>query len=183
MRTAVFIERDGVLTLPKVEGQYQMAPRTVEEMIANRAAIKPLQQLKNAGFVLIATTNQPGISRGHISRREIDLMHSLLGKMFPLDEILMCPHDEWDRCPCRKPKPGLFREAAFNLHLDLDHSFVISDKWQDAKAAQNAGCTSLLLESPWNGTGHHDFILPNLEAIVTKILQLQQNNTYAFAAA
>ena len=75
-------------------------------------------------------------------------------------------------CPCRKPKPGLLVEAAFQWHLDLDRSFVVSDKWQDAEAARTAGCTSLLLQSPWVGDVHHDFVLPDLEAIVDKILQL-----------
>jgi D-glycero-D-manno-heptose 1,7-bisphosphate phosphatase len=181
MKRAVFIERDGVLNLPKVEGKFQIAPRTIGELHINRAAIEPLKQLHAAGFVLIATTNQPGISRGHISRREIDLMHNLLMKTFPLKEIFMCPHDDADRCPCRKPKPGLFSEAAFKHQILLDHSFVISDKWQDAKAAQNAGCTSLLLESPWNGTGHHDFIVQNCEIATSRILQLQHANAFTFA--
>ncbi|HTG44678.1 MAG TPA: HAD-IIIA family hydrolase [Verrucomicrobiae bacterium] len=183
MRTAIFIERDGVLNLPKVEGQYQIAPRVVTDLAVNRAALEPLKRLKQAGFMLIGTTNQPGISRGHISRREIDLMHTILMKAFPLDEIVMCPHDDADRCPCRKPKPGLFREAAFNSQLLLDHCFVISDKWQDAKAAQNAGCTSLLIESPWNGSGHHDFIVPDLASAASKVLQLQHSNSFALANA
>lgn len=183
MKTAIFFERDGILTLPKVEGQYQIVPRSVEEMAINRAAVKPLQRLKAAGFLLIATTNQPGISRGHVTRREVDLMHLMISKAFPLDDIFMCPHDEWDRCPCRKPKPGLFREAAFKWQLDLDHSFVISDKWQDAKAAQNAGCTSILIQSQWNGGGHHDFIVAELESAVTKILALQAAGSIACAAA
>lgn len=172
MRTAVFLERDGVLNIPKVEGQYQIAPRTIREFQINRAAVKPLRELKEAGFLLIATTNQPGISRGYLSRRELDLMHLLLEKAFPLDDLFMCPHDEWDRCPCRKPRPGLLREAAFKWQIDLDHSFFISDKWQDAKAAQNAGCTSLLVKSPWNGTGHHDFVLPDLASACAKVQQL-----------
>lgn len=183
MRTAIFFERDGVLNLPKVEGQYQIAPRTANDLVINQEAIQPLQQLKASGFVLIATTNQPGITRGHVTRREIDLMHGFLMKTFPLDEVLMCPHDEWDRCPCRKPKPGLFREAAFNWQLILDHSFVISDKWQDAKAAQNAGCTSILIKSPWNGTGHHDFVVADLASAVAKVLRLQQENCFEFAGA
>src|SRR5690242_18280904 len=100
-------------------------------------------------------------------------MHERLRKVFPLDDILVCPHDETDRCPCRKPRPGLLLEAAFKWHLDLDRSFVISDKWQDAEAAHNAGCTSVLIRSPWNGTGHRDFIVPDLYAAVYKILQMQ----------
>lgn len=178
MRTAVFIERDGVLNLPKVEGQFQIAPRTFDELVLNRAAIQALQELKAAGHLLIATTNQPGISRGHILRREIDLMHLRIQKVFPLDDIFMCLHDEGDRCPCRKPKPGLFREAAFKWQINLDHSFVISDKWQDAKAAQNAGCTSILIRSPWNGNGHHDFVVDSLESAVAKVLQLQHQNVF-----
>ena len=85
---------------------------------------------------------------------------------------MRCPHDEMDRCPCRKPNPGLIREAAFKYHLDLDRSFVVSEKWQDAEAAHNAGCISILLNSPWVGKGHRDFVLPDLNAIVQKILQL-----------
>ena len=62
MKVAVFLERDGILTLPKVERQFQIVPKTLEEMEINKAAIAPLQELKEAGFMLIATTNQPGIS-------------------------------------------------------------------------------------------------------------------------
>jgi len=153
----------------------------VNELNLNRAATEPLKRLKEAGFLLIATSNQPGISRGYISRREIDLMHALVMKTFPLDDIMMCPHDDADRCPCRKPKPGLFREAAYTWQLSLDHSFVISDKWQDSKAAQNAGCTSVLIKSPWNGTGHIDFVAPDLESAAARVVQFQQANCFEFA--
>jgi D-glycero-D-manno-heptose 1,7-bisphosphate phosphatase len=123
--------------------------------------------------VLIATTNQPGISRGYQSRRELDRMHDLLRRKLPLDDILVCPHDETDGCPCRKPKAGLLVEAAFKWHLGLECSFVVSDKWQDAEAARTAGCTSVLLQSPWISAVHRDFVLADLEAIAEKILQLR----------
>jgi D-glycero-D-manno-heptose 1,7-bisphosphate phosphatase len=178
MRTAIFLERDGILNLPAIEGAYQIAPRTLNELNLNRSAIPPLLELKAAGYALIATTNQPGVSRGHTTRREIDLMNRLIEKTFALDDIFTCLHDDADACPCRKPKPGLFREAAHKWQLDLDHSFVISDKWQDAKAAQNAGCTSILIQSPWNGGGHHDFIVETLKQAVAKVLQLQNQNTF-----
>jgi D-glycero-D-manno-heptose 1,7-bisphosphate phosphatase len=175
MKSAIFFERDGILNLCRVERGQQMSPRTLDDFQVNPAAREPLETLRNAGFLLLATTNQPGISRGYLSRRELDLMHIVLRKRLPLDDLLMCTHDEMDRCPCRKPNPGLIREAAFKHHLDLDRCFVVSDKWQDAQAAHNAGCISLLLESPWIGKGHQDFVLPNLDAVVAKILQLQEN--------
>jgi D-glycero-D-manno-heptose 1,7-bisphosphate phosphatase len=77
-----------------------------------------------------------------------------------------------DACTCRKPKPGLLIEGAHKWRLELSRSFVISDKWQDADAARRAGLTSLLLDSPWLGGGHHDFVLPDLSSLVGKILQL-----------
>src|ERR1051325_5656953 len=140
MKAAVFLERDGVLNGVRVERQAQVSPRTMGEFQVNETASEALQALKEVGFVLLATTKQPGLSRGDLSRRELDLMHALLLKRFCLDQILVCPHDEMDDCPCRKPKSGLLLEAAFNWHLDLDRCFVVSDKWQDAVAAHNAGC-------------------------------------------
>jgi D-glycero-D-manno-heptose 1,7-bisphosphate phosphatase len=173
MKLGVFIERDGILNQARIERQYQVSPLTLEDFRINLEALPLLKKLKAAGLILIATTNQPGLSRGYQSRRELDRMHDILRQKFPLDDILVCPHDETDRCPCRKPKPGLLVEAAFQWHLDLDHSFVVSDKWQDAEAARTAGCTSLLLQSPWLGTVHRDLVLPDLGAIVDKILLLK----------
>ena len=67
-------------------------------------------------------------------------------------------------------------EAAFKWHLDLERSCVVSDKWQDAQAAHLAGCTSLMMKSPWIGKGHHDFVLSNLSELVQKIDQLYSSN-------
>jgi len=173
MKQAVFLERDGVLNAVRVEKQQQVTPLTLEDFHPYEDIAPLLKKLKMAGLLLIVTTNQPGLSRGYQNRRELDRMHERLRKVFPIDDILVCAHDETDLCPCRKPKAGLLTEAAFKWHLNLEHSFVISDKWQDAEAARNAGCTSLLLESPWVGKVHRDFLLPNLPAIVEKILQLR----------
>ena len=173
MKQGIFFERDGILNQVRVERRHQVSPLTMEDFQVNEAIVPLLARLKSQGFRLIATTNQPGLSRGYQSRRELDRMHELLRRTLPLDDIFLCPHDETDRCPCRKPNPGLIIEAGFKWHLDLDRSFVISDKWQDAEAARIAGCTSLLLAGPWVGDVHHDFVLPSLEAIVAKIFQLR----------
>jgi len=176
MKTGIFVERDGVLNLVDVQRRHQVVPLTLEQFSVNQQAAPVLKKLKAAGFILIATTNQPGLSLGTLSRRELDRMHDLLRSCLPLDDILVCPHDETDRCPCRKPRPGLLTEAAFKWQLDLERSFVIGDKWQDAEAARVAGCTSLLLKSPWIGSVHHDFVLPSLSEIADKILQLHSGS-------
>jgi len=178
MKKAVFIERDGVLNEVQPGPKNQIAPLTLEEFKVRKDAEPSLAKLKKAGFVLIVTSNQPGLSRGYQSRRELDRMHDIVRRGFPVDDIMVCPHDEADHCPCRKPRPGLLIEAAFKWHLNLDQSYVVSDKWQDAEAARTAGCTSLLIQSPWVGKVHHDFVLPDLAAVAAKILSLRQNVEY-----
>jgi D-glycero-D-manno-heptose 1,7-bisphosphate phosphatase len=173
MKKAVFIERDGILNEVQAGPKNQIIPLTLEEFKVKKEADPALRKLKQAGFVLIVTTNQPGLSRGYLNRRELDRMHDIVRRSFVIDDLMVCPHDESDHCPCHKPRPGLFIEAAFKWHLNLDHSFVISDKWQDAEAARTAGCTSLLLDSPWIGNVHHDFVMKDLGSIVEKILSLK----------
>lgn len=173
MRSAVFFERDGILNLARVANQRQIEPTALADFQLNPQAEEPLRQLKTAGYILLATTNQPGLSQGSQCRRELDLMHGQLERAFRLDGVLLCPHAGVDDCPCRKPKAGLIMEAAYKWHLDLERSFVISNKWQDAQAAHIAGCTSILIKSPWIGSGHHDFVVPDLAAAVGKILQIQ----------
>jgi D-glycero-D-manno-heptose 1,7-bisphosphate phosphatase len=143
----------------------------LEQFKVNPAAKPLLADLKRAGLLLIATTNQPGPSRGQMSRNELDMMHAVLRRQLPLDDLLVCVSDD-PHHPCYKPQPGMFLEAAFKWGIDLDHSFVISDKWQDAKAAQIAGCTSVLVQSPWIGRDHHDFVVQDFESAVSKVLHL-----------
>jgi D-glycero-D-manno-heptose 1,7-bisphosphate phosphatase len=176
MKVGVFIERDGVLNKVRLNGQHPVTPLTAMEFEVNPEALPLMNKLKAAGLVLIATTNQPGLSHGQLSRRELDRMHDTLRRALPLDDIFLCPHAEADRCPCRKPKPGLMVEAMFKWHIDLERSFVISDKWYDAQAARAAGCTSIMLKSPWLGTDHHhDYLVPDLKSAVEKVLLLHHS--------
>lgn len=173
MKMAAFIERDTLLRLATHGGQ-QKSPTTLAEFQIDESLRPALQRLKSAGFILIATSNQPGLSQGILARRDVDRMHELLRATLPLDDILTCPHDEEDHCPCRKPRAGLFQEAAFKHHLLLGQSFVISHRWQDAEAARLTGSTSLLLDSPWLGRGHHDLIVRDFDTAVDKVLERQR---------
>jgi D-glycero-D-manno-heptose 1,7-bisphosphate phosphatase len=181
MKPAVFIERDGILNKPLIERQQQVTPLTCNQFQLNTEVAPLLNEMKASGLMLIVTTNQPGLSRGYQSRGELDRMHRLLRSTFAVDDLMVCPHEDADRCPCRKPKPGLLLEASYKWRVDLNRSFVISDKWQDAEAARRAGATSLLVQSPWLGDGHHDFVMPDLSSLVEKVLQLA--SPYSLAPA
>lgn len=172
MKVAVFIERDGVLNHARLEHGHVRPPQRLEDLQIHEELAAPLKSLKSAGFLLFATTNQPGVSGGTISRRELELMHAVLLRKFELDGVLVCPHAPEDNCPCRKPRPGLLTEAAFEHHLRLERCFVISDKWQDAEMAELAGATSLLIRSELNGSAHHDCIVADFPNAVRRVLDL-----------
>lgn len=168
MRAAVFIERDGVLA--DSTGGNGTAAR-MEEFKVRADAAGPLKQLHDAGFLLFATTNQPGVTADKPTRRELDLMHAVLIRQLQVDEVLVCPHAADDSCGCHKPQPGLLLEAARRHGVDLDHSYVVSDKWIDAEMAEATGATSVLLRSKHNGPGHHDFLVDDLAGATAKILE------------
>jgi D-glycero-D-manno-heptose 1,7-bisphosphate phosphatase len=172
MRVAVFFERDGVLAR-SVSGNGTAV--RLEDFQIMAEAISPLDRLREAGFFLFATTNQPGVTLGAPTRRELDLMHATLTRRLSLHGVLVCPHALDDPCPCRKPQPGLLREAARRHGVDLDHSFVVSDRWVDAEMAEAAGATSVLIRSKHNGNGHHDYVVADLASAATKILEIARD--------
>src|SRR6185295_17681447 len=116
MKYAIFFERDGMLNHVQVKSGHPITPLRSHEFEVNEAAVGPLHELSKAGYLLLATTNQPGISLGTVPRRELDTMHEVLKHRLHLDDVLVCPHDSGDQCNCRKPKPGLMFEAAFKWH-------------------------------------------------------------------
>jgi len=126
MKKAVFIERDGILNQAAAGPQEPVTPLTFAEFKIHSGIEAPIGHLKKAGFIIVIVTNQPGLSKGHQSRRELDRMHDILRRKVELDDLMVCPHTEADHCPCRMPRPGLLIEAAFKWHINLDHSFVVS---------------------------------------------------------
>jgi D-glycero-D-manno-heptose 1,7-bisphosphate phosphatase len=173
MTAGVILERDTLLNLA-TKGTQQKTPLRVEEFRIDESVLEPLQRLKAAGLLLIVTTNQPEVSRGNLPRRELDLMHMVLKAKLPIDDILICPHEESDFCPCRKPRAGMFLEAAFKWHLSLGQSYVISHRWQDSDAARVAGATSIMVKSPWLGKGHVDFFVQDFTRAADKVIDVNR---------
>ena len=145
-RRAVFLDRDGVLVEASVRGGRPCPPASLEEFRPVEDAATALERLKNAGFVLIVVTNQPDVARGTQNLEVIEEIHSAIAARFPIDDILVCCHDDADHCACRKPKPGLLIESALRHGIDLESSFLIGDRWRDIDAGFSAGCRTILLD-------------------------------------
>ncbi len=143
---AVFLDRDGVINRPIVRNRRPYPPRSLEEFVLLPGVPSSVSDLKKAGFLVIVVTNQPDVARGTQSRETVDLMHDRLRAELPLDEILVCWHDDLADCECRKPKPGLMLSAGHKFGIDMARSFMIGDRWRDVDAGSAAGCRSLLID-------------------------------------
>ncbi|MGA2269601.1 MAG: HAD family hydrolase [Bryobacteraceae bacterium] len=145
-RRAVFLDRDGVLNEAIIRNGRPCPPAGPEELKLSPDAAAALELLKQAGFLLIVVTNQPDVARGAQTRAAVEAIHAALAAALPIDDFLTCWHDDADACGCRKPKPGLLLEAARKHQIDLQHSFLVGDRWRDIDAGAAAGCRTVLID-------------------------------------
>lgn len=145
-RRAVFLDRDGVLNRAVVRNGKPYPPMGLHELEIIAGAAEALRRLKNAGFVLIGVTNQPDVARGTQKREIVDAINTKILAELPLAEILICFHDDKDKCHCRKPFPGLLIQASKHHGIDLKKSYMIGDRWRDIECAHNAGCKAILID-------------------------------------
>jgi D-glycero-D-manno-heptose 1,7-bisphosphate phosphatase len=147
-RPAVFLDRDGVLNEAFLDNGTPVPPRVVADFRLLPGVTEACRAFSEAGLVLVVVTNQPDISRGSLRQGELDAMNERLRKVLPIDDICVCPHDNAEGCPCRKPRPGMIMDAARRLGLDLNRSVAVGDRWRDIDAARRAGVHSVHIE--WN---------------------------------
>jgi len=158
MRPAVFLDRDG--TINKEVGyldhldRFELYPWTIDAV----------RLLNRAGFVVVVVTNQAGVARGLLSERFLGDLHQHMTDLFTvggakIDRIYYCPHHpeasvETYRChcDCRKPSPGMVRQAEQELSLDLDQSFVVGDRWCDLQLAQAVGSKGILVRTGYGAS-------------------------------
>lgn len=149
---AVFLDRDGVLSIPNVVNNKPYAARSVGDFRLYPDLAEPLQRLKQAGFLLVVVTNQPDIANGLNTQAEVEAMHAVMCEALPIDHVEVCYHADRDGCACRKPKPGMMQAAAKHLGIDLSRSFMLGDQWRDIAAGHAAGCYTLLLDRGYGET-------------------------------
>jgi len=84
-----------------------------------------------------------------VTRAAVDEINDALRSVLPLDAIYACFHDGLG-CACRKPRPGMLLDAARDLDLDLQRSWLFGDRWVDIAAGSAAGVHTVLIERAWS---------------------------------
>jgi len=175
MNRAVFFDRDGIINKVIYRENKPCSPRKVIEFKLMPGIAKILNELRKYEFKIIIFTNQPDISRGLMKIEDLEKMHKIIKEVLYPDRILYCPHDDTDNCDCRKPKPGMLIEAANELHINLNKSFVVGDTWKDIEAGRSAGCITILVDATYNRGVNSDYRVKNLDEAV-EIIKLSINN-------
>jgi D-glycero-D-manno-heptose 1,7-bisphosphate phosphatase len=153
VRPAVFLDRDGTMVhdvgyLSRLE-DLQWFPWTIEAV----------RLLHRAGFLLCVTTNQSGIALGFCTDAFVRRVHDEMSAAIDaaggkIDGWFYCPHHPQAaidalrvECDCRKPRPGMIRQAQTLFDIDLSRSFVIGDKLADVGLAEAVGARGILVRT------------------------------------
>ena len=153
MRRAVFLDKDGTL----IENvPYNADPLRV--MLA-RDAGRALRALKEHGFLLVVVSNQPGVALARFTLQSLDcverrIQELLASSAVEIDAFYYCPHLPQApnvryavRCLCRKPQPGLLRQAARGWQIELAQSWLVGDTLDDVEAGNRASCRTVLVDN------------------------------------
>ena len=153
MRPAVFLDRDG--TMIHDVGYLSR----LEDVRWFPWAIDAIQSLNRAGFLVCVTTNQGGVGLGFYDEQFVRAVHARMSDELAeanarVDGWYYCPHhplavDERLRvaCDCRKPGPGMIRQAQGEFAIDLQSSFVVGDKLADVGLGAGVGATPILVRT------------------------------------
>lgn len=148
MKIAVFLDRDG--TLNEERGDYISK---YEDIKIYPFAFNAIRIINSLGFLAIVTTNQAGIAKGILRKKDVDDIHRKMKEDFErnnakISAFYYCPaHPDHSKkgLNCRKPLIGMALKAKKEFGVDLKKSFVIGDKVEDILFAKNFGGKGILV--------------------------------------
>jgi D-glycero-D-manno-heptose 1,7-bisphosphate phosphatase len=169
----VFLDRDGVLVRSFVRGGKPYPATTVAELDVLPGVVEACRTLREQGLLTIVVTNQPDVARGTVTMNEVDELNVALAAIIPLDEVVVCPHDDRHMCRCRKPQPGLLLSAAARHGIDVGTSVMVGDRWRDVEAGRRAGCRTVFVDRGYDERRPNcpDLVVNEFPASVAWILE------------
>ena len=175
MHKGVFLDRDGVINHMVTTAGGIDSPQHPDEFEIIAGVAESVRLFSSLGFRVAVVSNQPGIAKGKSSpdllARTTERMRALLAADGArVDGVYYCLHhpqaalEEYRvACACRKPKPGLLLEAARELDIELDGSYMVGDMPTDVAAGRAAGCLTVMLSGAAAPSDPRpDYICPDL---------------------
>ncbi len=154
-RPGVFLDRDGTINVRAAEHDYI---HDVDQFQWLPGALEGMVELARAGLPLIVVSNQRGVSRGIVSDATLRAIEDRIQVALAeydcgVEAFRYCTHALEEHCECRKPRPGMLRDAARDLDIDLHRSWMIGDSDADIEAGRAAGCRTVRVAASPDGDG------------------------------
>jgi histidinol-phosphate phosphatase family protein len=144
-------------------------------------------------------TNQAGVARGKFTEEDVDSVHQRIASMVDehahrvglIDRFYYCPYHpegtvaEYCRDHVwRKPHPGMILQAARDMELELNRSWMIGDQERDIAAGKSAGCRTILItrDAALAQRAGADVVVQNFAQAVAAIVD-RENAQHGTAAA
>jgi len=140
----IFLDRDGVIN--KEIGYLHK----IEDFEFIDGVFDSIRYLQKKNFRIVIITNQSGIGRGIYTIDDFIRLNNWMIEEFITENIkitdtFFCPHSPQDDCLCRKPKPGMIKQAVEKYNIDIKTSWLIGDSERDIVAGLNAGIGNTIL--------------------------------------
>lgn len=160
----VILDRDGVLNREDAEGGWICDP---QDWRWEQGAREGLLLFARAGVRVSVVTNQSCVGRGLASTEQITRVHDhMLRKAAAagarIHDVFVCPHAPEEGCDCRKPRPGLVRQAIEASGVPATQTALVGDATRDLEAGRQAGVRVVLVRT---GKGAETEKNEQLEAI------------------
>jgi D-glycero-D-manno-heptose 1,7-bisphosphate phosphatase len=162
------LDRDGTLNV-RIRDGYLLS----SDDIKRAKDIDCLIRLEDLGFQLSVVTNQACVSKKLIDIAAVKkLTQEILypATRIPESQLFICIHQEFENCPCRKPKPKLLQDCLIHNQAESISSFFIGDSPSDLEAAKRAGVR--FLGVCWDGECMGPVCSHTLSGAVEKIIEL-----------
>ena len=174
----LFLDRDGVIN--------ELLPmdyvKTKQEFVFKKEALEELALLSKIFDNLFIVTNQQGVGKRLMSEEDLMDVHNYMLEEIQraggrITKVYSCIHLKELDCDCRKPKPGMLRQA-FKEYPESDpvKSIVVGDSSSDIEMAHYLGILSVGLIHIYNMQSiwlpKPDYLVNNLTELRMKVLPL-----------
>jgi D-glycero-D-manno-heptose 1,7-bisphosphate phosphatase len=177
-RPAVFLDRDGVLNELVVDRRLgtRESPYDPDDVRLVDGAAAAVRALQDAGWTLVAVSNQPAAAKGQTTLDALAAVHRRVAELLAaeggsIEDWRYCHHhpdavvaELRGPCDCRKPRPGLLLDAARDAGLDLARSWMVGDSDTDVEAGVAAGTRTVLVAAPGSEHRRAGRVRPDVQA-------------------
>ncbi len=149
-KKAIFFDRDGVVNKLVARDGGLYSPRVLKDFIFYDD-IKPcIDYLIEKNFLIFIISNQPDISRGKMTIKELEKIDLVINKKLSIDEIYYSFESEFTINGTKKPSPKMLFEAREKWKIDFSKSFFVGDSIADRDCAKNANLSFILVSRSHN---------------------------------